>query len=166
MTGPAPFTAFEFRRALGAFATGVTVITSRGSGHCCGMTANAVTSLSLDPPLVLVCIGRGGEIGRAIAANGSFAVNILSADQEALSRRFAAADRPRGESAFDGVPWRAGATGAPILDGVAGHLDCHVHAVQAAGDHDIVIGAVRALDVRHDHPPLLFVHGRYARIAG
>ena len=160
------FSPFEFRRALGAFATGVTVVTSRGGGHCCGMTANAVTSLSLDPPLVLVCIGRGGEIGQAIAATGAFAINILGADQEALSRRFAAPDRPRGESAFDGVPWRPGATGAPVLDGVAGHLDCDVHSVQPAGDHDIVIGAVRALDVRRGHPPLVFVHGRYARLAG
>ena len=155
----------ELRRALGAFATGVTVITTRGPDHCCGMTANAFSSLSLDPPLVLVCVRRSSELRRAIAANGAFAVNILSADQEPLSRYFASPQRPRGPAAFRDVGWRPSGSGSPILDGCAGHLDCRLRSVQLAGDHVIVIGAVTDLGVREGRSPLLFVHGRYATVA-
>src|SRR5512132_1689779 len=88
------FSAAELRGVLGAFATGVTVITTRGPDHLYGMTANAFSSVSLDPPLVLICVISGTEGQRVISANGVFAVNVLCAEQEALSRYFAARDRP------------------------------------------------------------------------
>src|SRR4051794_16154357 len=162
---PPGFSTAELRRALGAFATGVTVITTQGRHASCGMTANAFSSLSLDPPLVLVCVGRSAELARAVEANGAFAVNILSAAQEPLSRYFASRDRPRGPGAFSEVAWRRAGSGSPILDGVAGHIDCRLQTVQPAGDHVIVIGTVTDLGVCAERSPLLFVHGRYATVA-
>jgi flavin reductase len=143
------------------FATGVTVITSRGEEHAYGMTANAFSSLSLDPPLILVCVISGTTGAETIEKNGSFAVNILAADQEPISRYFSSKDRPRGADAFRDVSHRDGVTGCPILDGVAGHLDCTLVASHDAGDHVIFIGEVQALDVTPDVQPLLFHGGGY-----
>ena len=157
---PVPFSGREFRAALGAFATGVTVITTQGVEHAYGMTANAFSSVSLDPPLVLVCVIAGTEGAATIARNGAFAVNILGADQEPLSRYFAARDRPRGRDAFARIPHHRGPSGAPLLDGAAGYLDCRLAASHPAGDHVIFIGEVLALDVDPDVPPLLVHHGR------
>jgi flavin reductase (DIM6/NTAB) family NADH-FMN oxidoreductase RutF len=154
-------TSDDFRAALGAFATGVTVITTRGEEHAYGMTANAFSSLSLDPPLVLVCARLLSEGTEHIRRNGVFAVNILAADQEPLSRYFASKDRPRGQDAFRDVPHTTGATGAPILQGVLAYLDCHLHASYEAGDHEIFIGEVLALETAADKQPLLFHGGGY-----
>ena len=96
------FTGRDFRDTLGAFATGVNVITTRGAEHSYGMTATAFSSVSLDPPLVLVCIGVTAEGSDMIQRNGVFAVNILGADQEPLSRFFASKERPRGRDALRG----------------------------------------------------------------
>jgi len=159
--GRTAFSGQEFRQALGCFATGVTVITTSSGEHGYGMTANAFSSVSLDPPLVLVCAITGNEGSEIIARNGKFAVNILAADQEPLSRYFASKDRPRGPDAFRDVAHELGVTGCPILDGVAGHLDCTLVASHEAGDHVIFIGAVQALDVSADREPLLFHSGRY-----
>src|SRR3954447_20246568 len=93
------FTSADFRSALGSFATGVTVITTRGEEHAYGMTANAFSSVSLDPPLVLVCATRGAEGSEHIEPTRCFAVNILGADHEPLSRYFSSKDRPRGRDA-------------------------------------------------------------------
>jgi len=159
----AGFTTSDFRRTLGAFATGVTVVTTRGMWHPYGMTANAFSSLSLDPPLVLVCVRSGAEGSEQIAANRVFAVNILAADQEALSRYFASRTRPRGRHAFRDVDHRTGVTGSPILSDVAASMDCRLQSVQEAGDHQIFIGEVVDLDVAPDVEPLLFHGGRYRR---
>src|SRR2546428_6455728 len=94
------FTAKDFRNALGAFATGVTVITTQSGDHPYGMTANAFSSLSLDPPLILVCVKSQAEGSQIIDRNGVFAVNVLGAEQEALSRYFSSKERPRGAEAF------------------------------------------------------------------
>lgn len=155
------FNSKEFRSALGAFATGVTIVTSQGAEHAYGMTANAFSSVSLDPPLILICVISGTEGARTIAANGVFAVNILSADQEPLSRYFSSRDRPRGADAFAAIAHRSVATGSPILDGVAGYLDCRLAQSHQAGDHEIFIGEV--LGIGHDPAaePLLFHAGRY-----
>lgn len=158
---PQPFSGREFRTALGTFATGVTVITTRGADHDYGMTANAFSSVSLDPPLVLVCVISGTEGAQTIARNGVFAVNILSEQQEPISRYFSSRDRPRGREAFSEVSHRRGATGSPIVDGVAGYLDCRLAASHEAGDHVIFIGEVLALGVEPDARPLLFHGGRY-----
>jgi flavin reductase (DIM6/NTAB) family NADH-FMN oxidoreductase RutF len=155
------FTAREFRSAVGAFATGVTVVTTRGEQHAYGMTANAFSSVSLDPPLVLVCVISPSEGATHISSNGVFAVNILSADQEPLSRYFASRDRPKGRDAFRDVPHRIGESGSPIIEGVAGFLDCRLHASHVAGDHLIFIGEVLELEVRDAGPPLVFHGGQY-----
>jgi flavin reductase (DIM6/NTAB) family NADH-FMN oxidoreductase RutF len=150
-----------FRDALGAVATGVTVITTRGEEHAYGMTANAFSSVSLDPPLVLVCTRLLSEGSEHIDRNGVFAVNVLAADQEPLSRYFSSKDRPRGIDAFRDVPHTTVATGSPILDGVAAYLDCRLHTAHEAGDHRIFIGEVLALDAHAELEPLLFHGGSY-----
>jgi flavin reductase (DIM6/NTAB) family NADH-FMN oxidoreductase RutF len=155
------FSATDFRSALGAFPTGVTVITTRGEDHLYGMTANAFSSLSLDPPLILVCVITGTEGQRVISGNGIFAVNILRADQEAISRFFASRDRPRGLDAFRDVPHRSGVTGAPLIEGAAAYLDCRLHAEHEAGDHIIFVGEVMALGTEDAAEPLVFHGGRY-----
>jgi flavin reductase (DIM6/NTAB) family NADH-FMN oxidoreductase RutF len=158
---PRRFDSRELRRALGAFATGVTVITIGSGDDAYGMTANAFTSVSLDPPLILVCVQNRSAAAYLLKAAGTFAVNILSAAQEDVSNHFARPDRPRG---FDGVPHRIGASGAAVLAGAAGHLDCRVHALHEAGDHLIVIGEVIHLSVDAAAAPLVFHRGRYERL--
>lgn len=111
------------------------------------MTANAFSSLSLDPPLVLVCIVTGTHGCEEIRSNGIFAVNVLTEQQEALSRFFASRDRPRTAEAFADVPHRTEVTGAPILEGSAAYLDCRLADEHEAGDHMILIGEVLALGV-------------------
>jgi flavin reductase (DIM6/NTAB) family NADH-FMN oxidoreductase RutF len=162
----ADITSQEFRAALGAFATGVTVITTYGEQHAYGMTANAFSSLSLDPPLILVCARLVSEGTEHIRRNGIFAVNILAADQEPLSRYFSSKDRPRGADAFRDVPHAVGATGAPLLEGVLAYLDCRLHASHESGDHEIFIGEVLALGVAPDKQPLLFHGGGYRLLHG
>lgn len=154
------FTASDFRAALGSFATGVTVITTSGGEHGYGMTANAFSSVSLDPPLVLICAKSGAEGSEHIDRNGAFAVNILAADQEPLSRYFSSKTRPRGVDAFRDVPHRTVVTGSPVLEGVVGFLDCRLHESHTVGDHEIFIGEVAALE-SSDRPPLLFHGGAY-----
>ena len=147
-----------FRRVLGHFVTGVTVITTRDAGgNPAGLTANAFASVSLDPPLVLVCVDRDSDTHDLIAQSGSFAVNVLAAGQEVIARRFAEDDRER---RFEGIRWREQSTGAPVFDDVLAWIDCRVHAVTDGGDHTIYIGAVLAADSR-DGPPLLFYRGAY-----
>lgn len=106
-----------------------------------GLTVNAFTSVSLDPPLVLVCLDRGSDSHDGILRAGAFAVNVLSSAQEAVARRFAA-DPAAGR--FDHVGWKDGPGGAPILDGVAAWLSCAVEATHPGGDHTIVVGRVEA----------------------
>ena len=155
------FSGDEFRRTLGAFATGVTVITTHGEADAYGMTANAFSSVSLDPPLVLVCVISGTRGAETIERNAAFAVNILCADQEPISRYFASRDRPGGRAGFAQVPHMTAVTGSPVLLGAGGFLDCRVVDSHEAGDHVIFIGEVVALGVDPDVQPLLFHHGRY-----
>lgn len=155
------FSGGDFRSALGSFASGITVITTRGEEHSYGMTANAFSSVSLDPPLVLVCAKSGAEGSEHIATNRCFAVNILAAEQEPMSRYFSSKDRPRGRDAFAEVPHWTAATGSPILEGVVAHLDCELHTTFTAGDHEVFIGEVLDLAVNKDVQPLLFHGGGY-----
>jgi flavin reductase (DIM6/NTAB) family NADH-FMN oxidoreductase RutF len=152
------------RDALSAFATGVTVVTSAGDAGPCGVTANSFTSLSLVPPLVLVCLRGSSSTATAISRNCAFAVNVLSAGQEPLARRFASPGRPRGQRSFVGVAHGVQSTGAPILDGVACWLDCALTAMPAAGDHVIVIGEVLDYDGDTSCEPLVFHSGRYCAV--
>jgi flavin reductase (DIM6/NTAB) family NADH-FMN oxidoreductase RutF len=151
----------RFRDALRTFATGVTVVTSAGDEPACGVTANAFTPVSLVPPLVLVCLSAASSAARTITRNRVFAVNVLSADQEWLSRRFATPTRPRGSAAFGDVPHRPGSMGAPRLDGAVCWLDCRLIGTQTAGDHIIVIGEVLGFESDPSREPLVFHAGRY-----
>jgi flavin reductase (DIM6/NTAB) family NADH-FMN oxidoreductase RutF len=155
------FTGRDFRDAVGAFATGINVITTWNEEGGYGLTANAFSSVSLDPPLVLVCVGITSQGSEAISHNGAFAINVLSADQEPVSRFFASRDRPRGRDAFRGVPHSKAITGSPLLDGAAANLDCRLHAAHEAGDHMIFIGEVVSLNVDPDARPLVFCGGQY-----
>jgi flavin reductase (DIM6/NTAB) family NADH-FMN oxidoreductase RutF len=125
------------------------------------MTANAFSSVSLDPPLILVCVISGTEGERTIQQNGVFCVNVLGAEQEPISRFFAWRDRPRGWEGFEEIPHRTAVTGSPVIEGAAGFLDCRLHAAHEAGDHQIFIGEVVALSSDSEVQPLLFHGGGY-----
>jgi flavin reductase len=159
-----PFNSRELRDVLGAFATGVTVVTTCGD-DLYGLTANAFSSLSLDPPLVLICVVRGTHGCECIERNGVFAVNVLTEEQEPLSRWFASRDRPRTAEAFADVPHREVVTGSPVIEGAAGYLDCRLSMTHVAGDHTIFIGEVLALGAEPGARPLLFHAGSYRRLA-
>jgi flavin reductase (DIM6/NTAB) family NADH-FMN oxidoreductase RutF len=148
------------RRIMGRFATGITVVTTVHDGQPCGMTANAVASLSLDPPLVLVAVDRGAQMHGHLTAGQCFAVNVLREDQEALSRRFAA----RGPKEFGDLRLTESVTGAPIFAEALAWLDCRLSSVLPGGDHDIFIGEIVAGEA-HDGRPLLFYQGQYGRLA-
>ncbi len=159
-------TAEEFRRTVGMFATGVTVVATNVGGVIHGMTANAFASVSLDPLLVLVCVDKQAGMHVLLPEAEGFAVTILAADQEELSGWFASGHRPEGEEQFEDVEWDvAPVTGSPVLcDGVA-YVDCHVRERHEGGDHSIFLGEVVDLGVlRPDADPLLFYGGRYRRL--
>ncbi|SDZ80229.1 flavin reductase family protein [Rubrimonas cliftonensis] len=148
------------RRALGGFATGVTVTTALGpDGRPAGFTANSFTSVSLEPPLVLVCLGRGAASYPVFAQADGFAVNVLSADQQEVARVFAT----RGADKFASVAWGPRETGAPVFRGVAAWFDCRMRERIDAGDHVIVIGEVIGFG-RAAAAPLLYCGGRFAAL--
>jgi flavin reductase (DIM6/NTAB) family NADH-FMN oxidoreductase RutF len=155
----------ELREAMGHFATGVTVITSVGrDGEPVGTTANAVTSLSLEPPLVLACFDTASATLAAIRGHGAFAVNVLGRRQRHLSANFAR----RGLSAvWDGVTHHRGPTGSPRLADVIAVIECTLEHAVGGGDHEIIIGRVRHVATGdEDAAPLLFWRGKYASIDG
>jgi flavin reductase (DIM6/NTAB) family NADH-FMN oxidoreductase RutF len=160
----AGITAPEFRHAIGHFATGVTVVTSLGpDGQPVGTTASAVTSLSLDPPLVLVCLDRASLTLQAVRAHGAFVVNVLAAPQQHLSANFA---RRGPAAAWDGVRHRPGPTGSPRLEGVLAALECTVENSLPGGDHEIVVGRVRDVETSDGAAaPLLFWRGIYTSLS-
>lgn len=146
-----------FRQLMGRFATGVTVVTIMApDGTPCGMTVNSLSSVSLDPPLVSICVDREADMHAALTGAPGYVVNILRSDQEAVSRRFAE-DRP---DRFDGVGYGLSSDGHPILDGVLAHLECTGHASIDAGDHSIFLGLVVDGASGEGHP-LLFYQGEY-----
>ncbi|HLU70706.1 MAG TPA: flavin reductase family protein [Nonomuraea sp.] len=153
------------RQAFGAFATGVTVITTGGAvPH--GMTANSFTSVSLDPPLLLVCVGKGAVMHRCLSGTTTFGVSVLAAHQEAVARHFADRYRALGPAQFTDVELDTGpVTGLPLIAGAAAAFECELWRVYEGGDHTIFLGEV--LSVRQsERPDGLLVHrGRYAEIA-
>jgi flavin reductase (DIM6/NTAB) family NADH-FMN oxidoreductase RutF len=151
----------SFRSVLGRFASGVTVVTVRDAeGRDHGMTVSAFTSLSLTPPLVLICVDRAASMHDVIADASHFAVNILSANQEAVSRRFSGIEE---HLRFDGIGYTRGQTGAPLLDDVLAHVECRRVDQHPAGDHTIFIGEVEAA-MAHPERPLLYYRGGYAQL--
>ena len=148
----------KFRDVLGLFASGVTVVTSLSDGEPVGMTCQSFSSVSLEPPLVMFCPARTSRAWPAMQRAGFFCVNFLAEDQAEISQAMAT----KGTDKYDGIAWRPATTGAPLLDGVIGFVDCTVHSVHEAGDHYVVLGRVRELGFGEaDRKPLLYYRGGY-----
>ncbi|MFL6060380.1 MAG: flavin reductase family protein [Marmoricola sp.] len=158
----------QFRDVLGLFCSGVTVVTSISDGVPVGMTCQSFSSVSLDPPLVMFSPAKTSRAWPLMRRAGFFCVNILAADQSDLSNGMAT----KGEDKFDDVSWTTAATGAPLLAGVLGYVDCSVEQVVEAGDHYIVVGRVKELGFGdgtgepQKADPLLFFQGRYTQPQG
>jgi flavin reductase (DIM6/NTAB) family NADH-FMN oxidoreductase RutF len=158
-----PIDADLFRGTLANWASGVTVVTARRGDEVRAMTASAFCSLSLDPPLVLVCVDKNAIMHGFLEGNDAFAINILARHQEDVSR--ACASRKVEESRrLEGIPYHAEVTGAPILDEALGYLDCRLEAAYPGGDHTIFVGRVEAAGAREGEP-LLYFRGKYRSLA-
>ena len=158
-----PISSDSFRSASGLWATGVSIVTTAdGAGKGYGLTMNAVSSLSLDPPLFLVCLDHKSETLGPMKESQAFCINVLTSEQEDLSNRFA----KKGPDKFDGVEWSAAATGAPVIANTLVSIDCAVTQILAGGDHSIVCGEVKyiATNASEGVQPLLFFKGRYAAL--
>jgi flavin reductase (DIM6/NTAB) family NADH-FMN oxidoreductase RutF len=150
-----------FRSVLGRFASGITVLTARDDhGNDFGMTVSAFCSLSLVPPLVLVCVDHVASMHDMLLGASHFAVNILAAHQEPVSRRFSGPDEHK---RFDGVGYSRGQSGAALLDDALAHIECRRLEHHEAGDHTIVVGEVEAA-TPYDDRPLLYYRGGYAQL--
>jgi flavin reductase (DIM6/NTAB) family NADH-FMN oxidoreductase RutF len=150
----------QFRQLLGRFATGVTVLTvATAEGRLLGMTANSLSSVSLRPPLVSVCVDREADMHDAILAAREFVVNVLSSPQEALARRFA----DEHEDRFEGIGYHLSSEGLILLDGALAHIECERYAQYPGGDHTIVLGRVTG-GTTADGRPLLYYRGGYAAL--
>jgi len=155
-----PVTSEEFRRACGRFATGVTiasVLDRSGAPH--GLTVNSFSSVSLEPPLILISLGHKVSVINHFRAAKSFAINVLTAEQQPLSDRFAR----KGHDRFDGLEWRRGVTEVPLLPGVLATIECDVYKIVPMGDHDLFVGEVMHVTVR-DGDPLLYFASSYRHL--
>ena len=155
-----PVDPMVFRRTMGTFATGVAVVTAVWDGEYHGMTMNSLTSVSLDPCMLLICPRRGSATGEAIANSGEFIVNLLRADQQDFSSRFIGSFEDR----FAGVDVEHTESGTPLLSDALAHIGCRVAATHPAGDHDIVVGEVTFCRERTGEP-LVFFQGRFGGFA-
>ena len=151
----------SFRSVLGRFASGITVVTTRDAdGRDVGMTVSAFCSVSLDPPLVQVCVDHAASLYAALAVSQRYGVSILASEQEALSRRFATAESTR---RFDGIGYRRGESGVLLLDDALAQLECRIVASHPTGDHTIFVGEVESATARSARP-LLYYRGGYAQL--
>jgi 3-hydroxy-9,10-secoandrosta-1,3,5(10)-triene-9,17-dione monooxygenase reductase component len=150
--------AAQFRRVLGHFCTGVTVITGVDGGRPVGFACQAFAALSLIPPLVLFCPAKTSRTWPAIATSGYFCVNVLAAGQQEIARRFGVSEPDK----FAGLSWSPSSSGAPVLSGALTWVECAVTAVHEAGDHYLVVGRITELGPSQPGRPLLFYRGRYA----
>jgi len=150
-----------FRAAMGCFASGVTVVTAcTAEGEPVGLTVSAFSSVSLRPPLVLICLGERTSNLESFR-RGPFTVNILADSQRDVSTRFA----DKRDDRFDGVSHAPGENGAPVLDGCLAAVECDVHDILTAGDHDIIVGLVTRVSGAEEGAPLLHCRGQYAGLA-
>ena len=152
-----PVTSEEFRRGCGRFATGVTIATvldAKGTPH--GLTVSSFASVSLHPPLILICLGHAVSVIDHFRAAQYFGVNVLTENQRPLSDRFAR----KGYDRFDGLDWQPGQTGVPLVPGALAAMECRTHQRFTSGDHDILVGAMVAARVA-DGEPLIHFTGRY-----
>ncbi len=153
--------ASEFRRVLGHFATGVAVVCVRdpATEEPRGLTVSALCSVSLDPPLVLVCVERSADTHGPLSEAGAFSINILDGEQERLSRVFAEGEAP---GKFEGIAWHEEATASPVLDDALAWIDCRTWQAYPGGDHTIFVGEVVDGDARAGSP-LVYYRGGYGR---
>ena len=159
------FTAFEFRKALGHFPTGVTVVTvGREPGKIHGMTANSFTSVSLDPMLILVCVDHRAKMLPLLEKKKRFGISVLKTGQEAISEYFAKGEQSDEAEERLSIRYRWTPSGIPILENTLLQLSCHVTASHIAGDHTIFVGEVEDAET-HEGEPLLYFRGEYRRIA-
>ena len=150
----------QLRQVMGHFATGVTIITTfNKDGQMHGLTANAFTSVSLEPPLLLISVDKKAESYPAFEESKVFTINILADEQESLSRKFAVS----GGNKFEGVAYRKGGNGAAILEGTLAHIECTLYAVYEGGDHTLYLGEIQEAEVR-EGKPLVFYRGGYRAI--
>ena len=154
----------EFRRACGQFATGVTVVTARDGVGVRGMTANSFTSVSLDPPLVLVSVDRRNRTHQLLETDGRFVVNVLAEGHGEISDRFAGRHGAV-QDRFDDLPHRLTPDGLPVIDGALASFICRLEAVHPAGDHSLFVGRVERIESAPGAAPLLFFAGGYRRLA-
>ncbi|MEG3617397.1 flavin reductase family protein [Magnetovibrio sp. PR-2] len=153
----------EFRDAMGSFATGICVVTANNAGgEAIGMTVNSFSSLSLEPPLVLVCLGVDSARSQALINAGRFNISILSDQQMDASNHFA---QPGQGLAGEGMV-EMGGNGAPVIPGAAAQIECDVEAKHPGGDHTILVGRVTQLSTNVDTQPLLYYRGSYAKLDG
>lgn len=157
----APVSSEEFRRACGRFATGVTIATATdASGAPHGLTVSSFTSVSLDPPLILICLGHQVAVIDIFRKAKYFGINILGEHQQELSDRFAR----RGHDRFGGLVWEPGETGVPLLPGAIAHIECAMYQRFESGDHDIFVGEMlRGTAAEGD--PLIYFASRYRKLA-
>jgi 3-hydroxy-9,10-secoandrosta-1,3,5(10)-triene-9,17-dione monooxygenase reductase component len=165
MLCPVNVSTAAFRTVMGQFATGVTVVTALDGDRPCGITVNALTSVSLEPATVIIALDRKRFIVPTIDASGRYAINVLAEDQQWLSDCFAGANVPPNRDAFCGAQWYPGETGLPVLVGALAALECEVADRFEVGDHYLYVGRVRALALEEPAaPPLLYHRKRYLRI--
>ena len=155
--------ASDFRKAMGCFATGVTVITVDQDGEVHGMTANAFTAVSLDPVLVLVCVDHRARTHAHLHARKRFGVNVLRSDQQAISEYYARSAETHQHPEAAGALFDRTTQGTPVLQGALAYLECRLHSTQTAGDHTIFIAEVEEIVVR-DGEPLLYFRSQYRDI--
>ncbi|MGA2002183.1 MAG: flavin reductase family protein [Terriglobales bacterium] len=153
----------DFRKAMGCFATGVTIITIDQEGEVHGMTANAFTAVSLDPVLILVCVDQRARTHAHLHARKRFGVNVLSSAQQAISEYYARSSETHQHAEDAGARFDRTAHGTPALQGALAYLECRLHSTQAAGDHTIFIAEVEEVKVR-DGDPLIYFRSRYRDI--
>ncbi len=146
-----------FRQTMGQFSTGVVVATACLGEEPVGFAAQSFVSLSLDPPLVALCPAKTSTSWPKMRESGSFCINMLTSEQQAVCDAFARS----GGNKFEDLRWSAGVTGSPVLDGILAYVDCTLEAEHDAGDHTIVVGRVQKLEVVASGTPLLFFRGGY-----
>jgi len=150
----------HYRQVLGHFPTGVTVVAGVADGTPVGLAVGSFFSLSIEPPLVGFCVGKSSNSWKAMEPSGSFCVNILGSDQEDVCRVFATS----GDDKFATIGWTKTESGSPLINDVLAWIDCDLETVHDGGDHHIVVGRVRGMDVGHEGDPLVFFRGGYAQL--
>jgi len=155
----------RLRDLLAHFATGVTVVAARNGPLLAGMTANAIASISIDPPVLMASIARKAETHAAIVGSHAFAVSVLAADQRELAECFAQPTTAAKLTRFCDAPWHEAETGSPILEGALAYFDCRLTEHHDGGDHVIFLGEIVAAGFREDAEPLLWYASGYRRLA-